>query len=414
MAIMLPDKLKYQPSRWMTEIYPERGEDITKELVSYYFWERWKDKEDELADVYVLDRAMAEAHFDAVENASDLEMATHQATMYLIYNISEKDWHKYGEYDDLVMLLQDKLQGYEERAEERGADDLPGSYYELNGLMDTVQYLEQLGVPKEKVLGIRHNISKAREAQKVMKKVREADISDKEKKESLEEILEDVVNPRVSLREYRRKNKNRSIQQAKALPAMQGSIYLVQGMELAVIESPDSGSTKAIELSLNGLVDGWGIRDGARLIQYLTEKVYTKGKFRESRIIYTDTNKPYFKMGDGGYPMPTPNHLKTIIMEKLGADQLLIEQVLEGSDICWLPLYNITNNIKQSELKSWITNSFKFRVREERTPYQTLKMAIEDYVLPEDIARYYDYPCSIQLTFRKRWLNIDLRIERIA
>lgn len=410
----LPPKLDYTPPEWMTNPnLGNRAERIASDLVSSHFWERWGDKEHELADTYVLDRALAESHFEAVENASDFELAVQQAQVYLIYNISEKGWMKYGEYADLVTLLQDKLRGYEERAENRGVDDLPGSYYEYAGLIQTVQYLEKLGVPKEKVLGIRHNISKARLAQSEMKKVQQADVPDKEKIESFEEILEDVVNPQVTVREYRRKNKDRSIKQAKAHDAMQGSVYLVQGMELAVIESPDSGSTKAIELSLNGLVDGWNIRDGANLIRYLTEKVYTKGKFRRTRIIYTDTNRPHFKRGDGGYPMPTQAHLHTMILEELGANLRLVEQILDTNEYAWLPLYNITHGINRNTVNDWIIENFVFTPREKRTAYQTLKMAIEDeYTIPEDIVMYYEFPCAIYMTQMKGRLDIDLRLVK--
>jgi hypothetical protein len=402
MTNTLPAKLKYNPPDWMTN--PNLGN--RAERIA-------EDKEHELADTYVLDRALAEAHFDAVENASDLELAVEQATMYLIYNISEKGWMKYGEYEDLIALLQDKMKGYQERAELRGVDEVPGSYYELAGLVKTIEYLKQLKVPKEKVLGMRHNITKARAAQAEFRKIQESNVPDREKKESILEILEDVVDPSITVREYRHKNKERSIRQAKAHEAMLGSIYLVQGLELAVIESPDSGSTKAIELSLNGLVDGWSVRDGGSLIRYLTEKIYTRGKFKLARIRYTDTNKPYFKWGDGGYQMPTRAHLQSMIMEQLGANLRLVEQILDTNDYAWLPLYNITHGVTRNTVNEWITTNFRFDSREKRSAYQTLKMAIEEeYVLPDDIAMYYEFPCAINMTQMQGRLDIDLRLTR--
>jgi hypothetical protein len=192
---------------------------------------------------------------------------------------------------------------------------------------------------------------------------------------------------------------------------MIGSIYLVQGQELAVIESPDSGSTRAIELSLNGLVDGWTIRDGTNLIRYLTEKVYTKGKFRPARIVYTDTNRPHFKWGDGGYPMPTAAHLQTMIMEQLGANLRLVEQILDINEYAWLPLYNIATNVTRNTLNDWFSDRFIFSPREKRTAYQTVKIAIEnEYSLPDDIAMYYEFPCAIQMTQMKKSVYIDLKI----
>lgn len=411
---LIPPKLGYKPPRWMIDYdYPERGEDIASDLVSLHLWNKWKGKESELEDPYVLDRALAEAHFDAVENVSDMEQAVHQATMYVIYTISEKEWYRHAEYDDLVLFLEDKMRGYEERQEERGSRPA-GGFYELKNLMNIIDYLRKLGVPKEKVLGIRHNLSKAKTASSEMRNIAASDMPESEKKDALLEVLDDVVNPDVTVRDFYSRNKDRSIEQAKAHLPMKADIYLVQGMELVLIESPDKGSTKALELSLSGLVDGWTFRDGTALLRTLTERVYTKKKFKPARIIYEERVRPLFKWGDGGYPMPVQDHMNSMIYENLGANERLVYQVLDGQDVCWLPLYNIGRGISQPELGAWIRKSFHFEPRDDKSPYVLLKEAVErTYSVPSDLGTYYhDLSWRIQLTWFNRALGIDLRIER--
>ena len=410
--VELPEKVsKRSIPRWVKDYdYPERAEEIVSWLVSTIFWNVWEGKEPELAEPYVLERAVAEAHMQAVENTSDLEQSSHQATMSIVYTISTNEWQRFAEYDDLLAFLDDRLIGYELRMEERGGEEYPGSFYEVKNLMWVIKYLEQLGVPKEKVLGIRHNLSKAKTASGEMKKIASADISEKEKSEALLDVLDDVVNPEITVKDYRDKNKTRSIEQAKAHLPLNGDIYMVQGMEMVVIESPDRGSTKAIELSLNGLVDGWNIRDGASMVRHLSERVYTKQKFKPARIKY-DGDNPVFKWGDGGYPMPTKEHLEVMILEEMGRGQRLIEQAQVAEGWCWLPLYNVGRGIKQTDLTEWISERFIFKPKRDLTAFKVLKEAVEKYYsLPEDLQLYYDTAPKIHLTWMSQTMSIDLRV----
>jgi hypothetical protein len=102
-----------------------------------------------------------------------------------------------------------------------------------------------------------------------------------------------------------------------------------------------------------------------------------------------------------------------MIMEQLGANLRLVEQILDTNDYAWLPLYNITHGVTRNTVNEWITTNFRFDSREKRSAYQTLKMAIEEeYVLPDDIAMYYEFPCAINMTQMQGRLDIDLRLTR--
>jgi hypothetical protein len=192
---------------------------------------------------------------------------------------------------------------------------------------------------------------------------------------------------------------------------MNAGIYMVQGMEIIVIDSPDRGSTRAIELSLTGLVEGWGIKDGANLIEYLTQRVYSKNKFKPMRIKQTGHNKAYFEIGSGGFPMPLRDHMQAIVLRELGHNMFLIEQVLMNEQYCWLPLYEMHSSLKQKEIPDWLEKNFIFK-HGKLSPFQCLKMAADDYyTLPADALALFEQ-ISIRFAWHQRNLGIYLDIRR--
>src|SRR5512146_952394 len=153
--------------RWLVEQYPGMEKDIEAWYTSYYFWKRWDGQEANLEEALVRARASAEARYKSLTQTNALKGAADKSFMLQLYEAHKSGWFRnFEEIEDVRELLDHML------ADSMEHDPASGTRYETQFLLETMlPTMEQMNVPPELIIGIPQNISKARAAVPVLRRI---------------------------------------------------------------------------------------------------------------------------------------------------------------------------------------------------------------------------------------------------
>jgi hypothetical protein len=375
--------------RWAVEKYPERQADQERWLVSYYFWSRWDGNPAKIheinQDAKMKARAIAEAGLQAIDNVLDLEQVSGETAISLIVEAEEEKWYRFAEVSDLVEFLHDKMDEYQESAEARGTRR--GGVYEVANLIKVIQALVSMGVPKEMIIPIRHNLTKARYASGEMARIIASDLPEKEKQKLLKEILEQIANHQVTVNKFLENNQRRALEAVAGELPIDGMVSILREGEIIFVRSPDHAMTSAIQHALRGLVNGWSVTDAVELATRITDEISTKDKYRPTRVIQEGQSYTLIQGGEG-IMMPTPERFETLVMMEVGRSMELVSQILESSPSAYLPIFRIGSRIESEDrLERIIRKEFHLN---EASPFSKLREAVCNfYKLPQELDRIY-------------------------
>jgi len=392
MLSLVPEKvdLKALP-KWVVENYPERQRDQEDWLLRYYFHERWNGKADSIEDQKLLARAVAEAGMRALDNSLELGEIIDQTTLSLFLRAHKENWLQYAEVEDLLEFLNDRLAKYQDY--QANHNIRTGNVIETRNLIAVVETLVDMGVPKEQIIPIRNNLSKAKYASGGMKEILMSTLSPQEKQEGVLSILKEVVDPDISVRKFLSNRAEKNRQMVNAAPMLEGKFSVIREMDILTIESPTRAQTKAIQYALNGIVDTWSVLDPGTFIQSFTEQLQTKGKLRPTRLI-VEKDIPYLTQGGEGVMLPTPEYFNDLIFAEIGHCGSLIDQILDEANrqvFAKVPIFRFGPRLKTEDLFKYIENTFQFERHLRKNPLIDLANAVMSF---------YSYPVEIEKLYK--------------
>jgi hypothetical protein len=375
--------------RWAVEKYPGRQADQERWLVSYYFWSRWDGDLSKIheinQDAKMKARAIAEAGLQAIDNVLDLEQVSGETAISLIVEADKEKWYRFAEVSDLVEFLHDKMDEYQESAEARGTRR--GGVYEVANLIKVIQTIVGLGVPKEMIIPIRHNLTKARYASGEMARIIASDLPEKEKRQALKQILEQIANHQVTVNKFLENNQRRALETVAGELPIDGMVSILREGEIIFVRSPDHAMTSAIQHALKGLVNGWSVTDAVELATRITDEISTKDKYKPTRIVKEGQSYTLTQGGEGTM-MPTPERFETLVMLEVGRSMDLVAQILESNPSAYLPVFRVGGRIETEErMEKIIRKDFHLN---EAAPLSKLNAAAcHFYKLPQELDRIY-------------------------
>ena len=385
MSSSLPENIDFSViPRWVTEKYSERQADMEKWLISWYFWSRWEGKVEEIEEEKLKARALAEAKIAALDNSLELEHVSGEVALSLLVDASTENWYRYAEVEDLLEFLHDKLDEYMEHIEAKkamGQNIKVGGVYEVRNLITVIQGLIDLGVPKDQIIPIRHNLSKARIATYSITKILESTLPEKKKQAEVLSILKAISDPKVSVQEFKQARLKQELEARSGTLPIMGELSILRTGEMLFIRSPDTAMTKAIQHSLKGLVNGWSNVDAVNLATRITDEISTKDKYKPTRLV-----EGRIIQGGEGIMMPTPERFQDLAMMEIGHSEYLLRQVL-GYQPASLVVFRFGIRLGTSDaMVKYIREQFQ-----TRSSFNKLNDAIQEfYIVPEGLHKLFE------------------------
>jgi len=405
MSSSLPENIDFSViPRWLTIKYPGRQADMEQWLISWYFWSRWKGKVEEIEEEKLRARALAEAKIAALDNSLELEHVSGEVALSLLVDASAENWYRYAEVEDLLEFLHDKLDEYMEHVEAKkamGQNVKVGGVYEVRNLITVIQGLTDLGVPKDQIIPIRHNLSKARIATYSITKILESTLPEKKKQSEVLSILRAIADPKVTVQEFKQSRLKQELEARAGTLPIQGELSILRTGEMLFIRSPDTAMTKAIQHSLKGLVNGWSNVDAVNLATRITDEISTKDKYKPTRLV-----EGRIIQGGEGIMMPTPERFQDMAMMEIGHSEYLLRQVI-GYQAANLVVFRFGIRLGTSKaMADYIHEQFQ-----TRSGFDKLNNAIQEfYVIPEGLHKLFEITsCGLQWSPGES-LNVSMQI----
>lgn len=324
---------------WLTQKYVGAEEDMKVWMVEFNLQRKFGSTYADL-DVVYKERAQAEAKLAALDQLLNLEGVTNAAAFSILLDIDQEKLWMYAEYSSLEEFLENTLEEYYEDFREgenevgKKYKELPGSVYEVKHLLEVVDFCEQIGIPKEQVLPIRTNFTKAKTASHTLYSIKNSDLPVEKKAEMLIETLKDIADPTMTTRAFRDKQMGRTRQLDNAKATIGGTISIVRGGDLLLLKTNGTAMTKAIQYQLRGIVSDWSVTDALSLATRITDEVSTKNKYKPTRMVVDDEDMPRLTQisGEDGLMMPTPRRFEQLVLMELGHGKYLIDEVMRCTD----------------------------------------------------------------------------------
>ena len=390
---------------WVLLPSPDRAKKIEEYYTALHFKLNWNGKEKALQDSTVLERAVGEAKLKALENVTDLSEATETAVLRFLQSAKEDGWYRFAEYDDIRQMIDDKLQ----KAIERSPNS--GMAHELADLLNIISQLEKMGISKELVLGVKDNISKARDATRPLKAILESNAPKKQKLEEIREILSDVVDEQVSARGFRDLIAERMGKvKRKTPPPVEAAIYLIPGGKEIIVIQSDKEHTRAIEHALRGIVTDLDFRDPITLQREIAELTMprTAGLARHA-IVDGGLEQPI----PDGLLMPTPEEMLAGIMTAAARFRVMLEQVED--QVLYVPLYTL-DKVEPDNMRAWVEKSLQYRLEEDVDVLAFLQGLVTTYysVPPDALALLPSRKLDVMVGYSGSTVRLVLRVEYVA
>ena len=264
--------------RWAAEDYKGDEQDFTNWLVdviklTLFGEEKLKEYEN---DVAAMARMDAEAKHHAMSRTRAIKSKAERAFLYQLYNANETGWFRYlnAEMDTIEELLASIVDATEEGTAEA---------YDMAFLAKTaIPLLKSAGIDPDDVIGIPFMTAKAAKIVPALRDIMRCPVCgvrtdhsgtvchnghelslNKEQKEAALELTRMVADKNVSTRDIQNKTREmRGKATGTPAPIDEADLYLLDGKDMLVIQSPSPGHTRAIEIALkNIIVDGFKPRD---------------------------------------------------------------------------------------------------------------------------------------------------------
>jgi len=395
----------YKTPEWVLLPSPDRAKKIEEYYTALYFKMRWERRGEDLRDPTVLERAIGEAKLKALENVTDLSEASETAVIRYLQSAKEDGWYRYAEYDDIRQMIDDKLQ----KAIERSPNS--GMAHELADLLNIISQLEKMGVDKELVLGVKDNISKARDATRPLKAVLESNAPKKQKLEEIRAILSDVVDENISARGFRDLVLERMGKVKRKTPdPVDASIYLIPGGREIIVIRSDKEHTRAIEHALKGIITDLDFRDPITLQKEIAELVMPKAAGMARHAV---VNGALVQPVPDGLLMPTPDEMLAGIMTAAARFRALIEQIED--QVLYLPLYNL-DKVAPEKIIAWVEKALFHKLPDHADVLHFLQGLVHDYyaVPPDALALLPSRKLDVMIGYSNDTIRLVLRVEYVA
>lgn len=374
----LPEKIDFNSiPDWIIDRNGDRGEEIKKWYISYFFWRDWDGKEETLNDYRVKSRAMANAYMEAAEEVADLNPETENALFSLLADIDKNKLFRFREYDDIKEFLEDKLQKIIAR------NPNTGYRWEVQDVLKIINWLEQQKIPRAFVLSVPENLGKARViAGPVKDIIADTSLPKEEKLETIKDLLLEVANPEVSAMDLKRKYEKHKFQEPD-LQFIPASFYMLpRGEELVAIWCRNKTQTGIVQRALRNVVE-ISIGDSADLIHEITQKI-SPASFRMSghrldkQLGTLEPNIP------GGLYLPLPDQMEFEVMAEITRLLPILNQLPDHE--IKIPITSL-DHVSEVNYSEFISNHLKcpFDEKKDGDAYKVLHAALEKYYpIPED------------------------------
>jgi len=349
----IPEKIDFTvPPRWATEKYHGMEKDIEEWLVSYYFWKEWEGKEDALTTKPAKSRAVALAKYKTLAQTNAIKFASDSSAFIQWYDAAKNGWfHHIKEIDDVKELMNHILENEKEK------DPYGSSVYDIDFIVNTlIPVCEQNKIPKEVILCIPQNLSKAKQGVATMRKIMAN--NGPNMVERLGEVVKGITDSSMTVRKFRDEYCPSIMgkEVPKTLPTVKANICLMgDGGELIIIRS-DPAHTRAIQMSTKSIVSGFDYTDASYLLKEIGNLISPKHQYR--RKYKANTFGVLVESSEGVY-LPALESFKDLVISEYLKHRFYIrkpgKQVLIIEEIAFT--YNMTTF---AESLGYVTNQDAF------------------------------------------------------
>lgn len=342
---LLPD-----PEEWLTRDVKDRAEVISQWFVSFFFWSRWAGREPELEEYEVLARANEDARLQALLATGSLQSDVEDAVVLQLYEAARHGWYPHAELSPQEVIEQALAKSIEK-------DPSGGYRYEVQNVLRMVQMLEQAGVPKEQIIPIPNNMSKARAAGSEVVRLMQTD--DPHKLDKVGEILQDIADPSISVRTFKERARERLSGAKPFRPApAQAWFCIVPDGEMLIIRGTKGNIDAAVRV-LDGIITAPELSDPAYLAKELVSMMTPKSS--GMRTYKLDGSQ--FVEAPGGIRMPSATTMEIQVQNLAATHDYMIRNALKTMGYASVPVLALSDVIPDDEkltqaVQDWCLKAF--------------------------------------------------------
>lgn len=397
--------------RFMYREYDGMEEDIVDFSYSISFWREWEKNPGNEEGIKQRAERKAMARMYSLLQTGALHSAYEDALLIQLSKAQSEQWYaeigdgipEIGTMAELISLAVDR--------EQRKRPGSP-TYYEYRKVLNMLQALEQTALAAERQAGRHGKEAKENVAKQMVKMITTPEIQCKiresggvmehilvsteapeiKKVELATEVLKDITDKDVSLREFRESNRVRMGQAGRSVHSpVPGSLMIMGDREIIVIESRGEGFTRAIESKLKGLVTEFDPRGGEQILKRLSGLVFAKGK--RHRYVY---HKGKLNRHGDGVSLPTQERLVELCNENVLPAREVINQYFANTDKSLVMMVDeITGGISPQDSITFVAKAF--RVQEPVVEQGLVSRAVEEH---------FQVPAQMRML----WPDKDMRI----
>jgi len=330
---------------------PDGYKRLSEWLYGFYFHQIMAGKEEMLDQIYVKERATAEAMRMALEQTNYLVSMTEGAFAYQVHMAERYKWYSYWEAENVVDMLSQILDHEDQRTK----------IYDLKNWISLIPTLEKMGVTQDELFGVPLYFEKARNSLPAIKQILGQEGKDRAE-EQLHSILKDIADPKISVEKIRDTNFQRMIKLSprRDVPLANAKVFMIGETDLILIEAVRFQTT-AIEYKLKGIVEGFDIRDAASVLSEMNQMVFNSKERRWIQFEKFDTGEYQIVNAEQGkgLQVPSPGYLSKLIMDEVAHSFSLISQMLARGIYPSIPVYEFLSNVRQEDVPALIKRNFR-------------------------------------------------------
>ena len=306
--------------RWVKEKYVGMEKDIEEWYTSYFFYRTWDGRVETLNTAKARARAKALAKYQSVIQTKALAVAAEGSAHIQTYDAIQKGWHKYvDEIEDAKELIEHILNVEKEKNPQSAA------VYELTFIYETlVPALERLNVPKEMILCIPANMTKAKWGVKSLRQI--INNNGEQMTDHLYQVMNAVADESITVDVFREEVVPKIMgEETKKTPMpVQASVCMLPDNREIIIIPSTPAHTKAIKMSTRSIVDGYGYTDPTYLIKEVMKVIKPK---EFSRHKYKANEFGVLKQsGDGGVYLPAVETFRDLVLNEYAKHRYYIRR----------------------------------------------------------------------------------------
>lgn len=307
----LPEKIdRDKIPKWVTQVYPEMQQEMEEWFYSYYFWKTWDGKIDSLDTTLSRVRAKAAARLASFKQTNVLKEASDKSVNLQYYRATTEGWWKYVDEmesaEELIQYMYDF---------QMGKDPHSSAASDLKFINETlVPTLKSLGVPKEHILCITPNMTKAKWAVSSLRQIIKNNGPDMQN--HLEEMMNAIADQSTTVDVFREEVMPKIMgreSKSTLAPAEASVCMLPDGRELIIISSTPA-HTRAIQMATRSIAEGYGYTDPTYLITQVMKTIRPKDF---SRHKYRADDSGVLRISqEGGVYLPATETFKELVLSE--------------------------------------------------------------------------------------------------